>query len=93
MVPSGEKVTEFGWPSVAVLYGLRAVIRTYQCIISPVLGPRCRFAPSCSGYALEALQLHGPWRGSWYAVRRIARCHPWGTGGYDPVPTTKDVAP
>lgn len=93
MVPSGEKVTEHGWPTFAVLNALRAVIRAYQLIVSPILGPRCRFAPSCSSYALEALQLHGPWRGSCIAVRRIARCHPWGNSGYDPVPKVEDVAP
>lgn len=93
MVPNGEKVTEYGWPALVVLYALRVVIRAYQLIVSPILGPRCRFAPSCSSYALEALQLHGPWHGSYYAVRRIARCHPWGSSGYDPVPTVEDVAP
>jgi putative membrane protein insertion efficiency factor len=93
MVPNGEKLTEAGRLRVAVVVGLRVLIRAYQYIFSPFLGPRCRFAPSCSNYALEALQLHGPWRGSWFAVLRIARCHPWGSSGYDPVPSVKDVAP
>jgi putative membrane protein insertion efficiency factor len=61
-------------------------IRLYQRLISPVLGPHCRFAPTCSQYAVEALQAHGPLRGSWLAVRRISRCHPWNPGGHDPVP-------
>lgn len=61
-------------------------LRFYQRWISPALGPRCRFAPSCSHYAAEALQVHGPLRGSVLAVRRLLRCHPWNPGGHDPVP-------
>jgi uncharacterized protein len=58
----------------------------YQRFISPLLGPRCRFAPSCSAYALEALRRHGAARGLWLTIRRLARCHPFNPGGYDPVP-------
>jgi putative membrane protein insertion efficiency factor len=65
---------------------LRTLIRIYQYCISPLLGPRCRFYPTCSCYADEAIQLHGALRGSYLAVRRILRCHPWHSGGYDPVP-------
>jgi len=65
---------------------LRTLIRIYQYCISPLLGPRCRFYPTCSCYADEALQLHGALRGSYLAARRILRCHPWHSGGYDPVP-------
>lgn len=65
---------------------LSALIHAYRLLLSPVLGPNCRFAPSCSAYALEALAAHGAWRGSWLALRRILRCHPWGGSGYDPVP-------
>jgi len=65
---------------------LRFLIRAYQLAISPLLGPRCRFYPSCSQYALEALTQHGALRGSWLALRRLARCHPFHAGGYDPVP-------
>jgi len=61
-------------------------IRAYQLLVSPLLGPRCRFYPSCSGYALEALRAHGPFRGTWLAARRLSRCHPWNPGGLDPVP-------
>jgi putative membrane protein insertion efficiency factor len=62
-------------------------IAGYRRFISPLLGPRCRFAPSCSEYALTALSEHGAVRGLWLAVARIARCHPFNPGGYDPVPT------
>ena len=65
---------------------LRGLIRAYQLTLSPLLGPRCRFYPSCSQYALEAVGQHGALRGSWLALRRLARCHPWHAGGYDPVP-------
>lgn len=61
-------------------------IRLYQWIISPLLGPHCRHLPTCSNYAIEAIQRHGPGRGSWLALRRLLRCQPWGTSGYDPVP-------
>lgn len=61
-------------------------IRFYQLCISPLLPPACRFTPTCSQYAIEALRKHGPFRGSWLALRRILRCHPWGGSGYDPVP-------
>jgi putative membrane protein insertion efficiency factor len=63
-----------------------AVVRAYQLILSPLLPPSCRFTPSCSAYAHEALMRHGAVRGSWLAARRLARCHPWNPGGYDPVP-------
>jgi uncharacterized protein len=65
---------------------IRSLIRLYQLVISPWLGPRCRFYPSCSHYALEALDGHGALRGSWLALKRLARCHPFNPGGYDPVP-------
>jgi uncharacterized protein len=66
---------------------LRGLIRAYQIALSPWLGARCRFHPSCSNYALQALQTHGLWRGGRLALRRLARCHPWHPGGVDPVPT------
>ena len=62
------------------------LIRGYQKLISPLLGPRCRFHPSCSRYAVEALQKHGALRGAWLAARRLGRCHPLNPGGEDPVP-------
>lgn len=58
----------------------------YRRCISPMKPPTCRFMPTCSEYAIQALRKHGPFRGSWLAVRRILRCHPWGGSGYDPVP-------
>lgn len=61
-------------------------IRLYQWTISPLLGPHCRHLPTCSGYAMEAIERHGLLRGSWLTLRRLLRCHPWGTSGYDPVP-------
>jgi len=62
------------------------LIRLYQWTVSPLLGPRCRFYPSCSHYALEAVQRFGALRGGWLALRRLLRCHPWQPGGFDPVP-------
>jgi len=68
---------------------LLAALSVYQRLVSPLLTPRCRFEPSCSAYALAALSEHGAARGLWLAVARIARCHPFHPGGYDPVPARK----
>ncbi|WP_298943633.1 membrane protein insertion efficiency factor YidD [uncultured Psychromonas sp.] len=68
-------------------------IRVYQLVISPILGPRCRFTPSCSHYAIEAIKSHGMIKGCWLAGCRLVKCHPFNEGGYDPVPpccTTKN---
>ncbi len=65
---------------------LIAVLRAYRLVVSPLYGQVCRYHPSCSAYALEAVTVHGSVRGSWLAVRRLIRCHPWSRGGYDPVP-------
>jgi putative membrane protein insertion efficiency factor len=73
---------------------LRALVVAYQWTLSPLIGPTCRFEPSCSHYALEALARHGALRGGWLALRRLARCHPWGGAGFDPVPEVRSaVAP
>ncbi len=65
---------------------LQAPIVVYRYTLSPLIGPRCRYMPSCSAYALTALERHGPIYGSWLALRRITRCHPLRSGGFDPVP-------
>lgn len=67
---------------------IRLVIRGYQLCISPFIASRCRFYPSCSHYALEALEHHGALRGSWMSIKRLLRCHPFNEGGFDPVPVS-----
>jgi hypothetical protein len=62
------------------------LVKAYRYAVSPMLGPSCRFEPSCSCYAVEALERHGAARGTWLAAKRVCRCHPWHPGGYDPVP-------
>jgi uncharacterized protein len=65
---------------------LQIPIRLYRLLLSPILGRNCRYFPSCSAYALEAIENHGAARGGWLAAKRICRCHPWGASGHDPVP-------
>lgn len=65
---------------------MRGLIRGYQLVLSPWIGRQCRFYPTCSHYADEAIAVHGVWRGAWLALRRIGRCHPFHEGGVDPVP-------
>jgi uncharacterized protein len=72
---------------------LRGVIRAYQLAISPLLLPSCRYLPSCSDYAAEAIAGHGAVRGLWLALKRLSRCHPWGGSGYDPVPPQQHACP
>ncbi|MBE7620107.1 membrane protein insertion efficiency factor YidD [Gluconacetobacter entanii] len=67
---------------------MRAMIRAYQLLVRPVIGANCRFTPSCSHYARDALARHGAWRGGLMSLWRIMRCNPWNAGGYDPVPDT-----
>lgn len=62
------------------------LLRIYRYLLSPLLGPRCRFLPSCSEYAMQALHTHGAMHGSWLSARRLCKCHPWHRGGFDPVP-------
>ena len=71
---------------------LLVAVHGYQRFVSPLLGPRCRFAPSCSAYAAQALAEHGALRGSWLTVRRVARCHPFHAGGHDPVPPARSTS-
>jgi len=70
-----------------------APIHLYRWTLSPFLGRQCRYHPSCSAYALEAIEVHGPWRGWRLALARILRCHPWAASGFDPVPPEKAVRP
>jgi len=62
------------------------IIRLYQIAISPYLPPSCRYTPSCSAYGVEAIKKHGPFKGGWLTIKRVASCNPWGGSGYDPVP-------
>ena len=71
---------------VAPKYALRPLVRAYRYFVSPLLPQACRFYPSCSAYAEQALQDHGALRGGWLAARRLCRCGPWHAGGFDPVP-------
>jgi putative membrane protein insertion efficiency factor len=73
-----------------VKYLLIGLLRAYRLLISPLYGQVCRYHPSCSAYALEAVTVHGSLRGTALAVRRLGRCHPWAAGGYDPVPPSRD---
>lgn len=66
---------------------LLALIDGYKFLLSPFFGTQCRFYPTCSSYAREAIELHGSLRGAWFAVKRVLKCHPWHPGGIDPVPT------
>jgi uncharacterized protein len=70
---------------------LKLLIRVYRFGISPMLGPTCRFYPSCSCYAEEAIERHGAIRGTYLTARRLLRCHPWNPGGYDPVPSNNEL--
>jgi putative membrane protein insertion efficiency factor len=70
---------------------LKFLIRMYQLTLSPMLGPRCRFYPSCSHYGIEAIDKHGALHGSWLTIKRIGRCHPFHEGGFDPVPCPKHL--
>tara|TARA_B100000927_G_scaffold290852_1_gene290821 strand:+ start:5920 stop:6141 length:222 start_codon:yes stop_codon:yes gene_type:complete len=67
-------------------YLLILPIKLYQILLSPLIGPSCRFTPTCSNYAIEAINKHGPFKGFWLAIKRISKCHPWGDSGHDPVP-------
>ncbi len=73
------------------LWLFRGLIHLYRATLSPLFTGRCRFQPTCSAYALEALEKHGPWRGAWLIARRLGSCHPWGGSGYHPVPDSVRV--
>ncbi|MDA0708508.1 MAG: membrane protein insertion efficiency factor YidD [Proteobacteria bacterium] len=72
-------------------YFLKALIAIYKYVISPLLGPKCRYLPTCSSYAMEAIDRHGPIKGGWLGIKRILRCNPWGASGYDPVPLSSET--
>lgn len=83
------KVVRYIWNNVikAAIAGVfLLLVRAYQLLLSPMLGASCRYTPTCSQYAIEAIRKYGPFKGGWLAIRRIARCHPWGGHGHDPVP-------
>lgn len=79
-----EQATAVKWPRPG--WWMQHLLRGYQRFVSPLLGPRCRYLPTCSEYACEAIGEHGALAGSWLTLRRLARCHPFHAGGYDPVP-------
>jgi uncharacterized protein len=70
----------------AAVFVLKAAVRAYQVLISSWLPPTCRFYPTCSQYMIQALERFGPIKGTWMGIKRLARCHPWNEGGYDPLP-------
>jgi hypothetical protein len=72
---------------------VRGALRAYKLTLSPVIGRQCRFLPTCSEYAAQALIDHGPWRGGWLAARRLCRCNPWGGSGFDPPPPPRKPPP
>ncbi len=86
--PSGTPARVSRWAALPLI----GLLQLYRRLISPLLGPRCRFTPTCSRYALTVLESHGLWRGSWLAAKRVARCHPFHPGGYDPPPPAHDAA-
>ena len=79
--------------NTALKKALIGLVRGYRIVISPLFPPCCRYYPSCSAYALQAIRVHGPIPGGWLALKRIARCHPWAPGGHDPVPERADGSP
>lgn len=77
------------WIKFVLNFLLIGLVRIYQFAISPYFPPSCRFVPTCSQYSIEALKIHGPFKGLWLTIKRISRCHPWGGSGFDPVPPQK----
>ena len=97
MIPSQSRRRTPRWLAAVVRFSwhlprniLIIVLKLYRRVVSPIYGQVCRFFPSCSAYALEAVTVHGAVKGSWLAARRVVRCHPWSAGGLDPVPMPAD---
>jgi putative membrane protein insertion efficiency factor len=84
MTTSSKRV--FNGLKKGISYLFMALIRLYQVAVSPHIPPSCRYTPTCSQYAIEAIRKYGPFKGGWLSLKRISRCHPWGGHGYDPVP-------
>ena len=84
--PTASAAKKNGSLKLVLAFPFIALIKIYQWIISPWLGPKCRYTPTCSHYALEAFKKYGVFKGFWLSVKRISRCHPWGGHGFDPVP-------
>ncbi|MCM2971337.1 membrane protein insertion efficiency factor YidD [Larsenimonas suaedae] len=85
---ASERIAERAWNTakIGLAWVFKKGIRGYQLFISPLTGPSCRFYPTCSSYALEAISQYGPFKGGWMALKRLSKCHPWHEGGIDPVP-------
>ena len=79
--------------NAALKKALIGLVRVYRLAISPLFPPCCRYYPTCSAYAVQAIRMHGPIPGSWLALKRVARCHPWAPGGHDPVPERASASP
>lgn len=92
MMDPATPIPERSWPRRAAAWPFLGAIYLYRVTLSPLLGSHCRFIPTCSQYGLDAYRLHGPCRGTWLTLRRIARCHPFGGHGYDPVPLPRAEA-
>ncbi|MFP3921712.1 MAG: membrane protein insertion efficiency factor YidD [Dichotomicrobium sp.] len=84
--PPTERAAPPGRAAKLARTALKLPVYLYRYIVSPVIGPRCRHLPTCSEYALEAIETNGAWKGGWLTLSRLVRCHPWGTDGFDPVP-------
>lgn len=94
VLPKTQPLPRPSLPARVLAAPLRALVWVYRHAVSPLIGANCRYQPTCSAYAEEALNRYGAFRGGWLAVRRLARCHPWGGSGYDPVPDqTKSSEP